>query len=120
MMIVPWGRTHSSTYEGLFLEVSSMLAQERNKLEVKEIKNCKEARISFMIMENLLFGSNILRRYDLKGALFSRYPADSSNPKSVLLDQTFIKTCVPCLSTLKENPKTSWNVLFGTIDPFYV
>lgn len=44
-----------------------------------------------MIMENLLFGRNILRRYDLKGALFSRYVADSTNPESVLLDQNFIE-----------------------------
>jgi 1-phosphatidylinositol-3-phosphate 5-kinase len=44
-----------------------------------------------MVMENLLFGRNILRRYDLKGALFSRYVADSKNPESVLLDQNFIE-----------------------------
>ncbi|VAH82427.1 unnamed protein product [Triticum turgidum subsp. durum] len=59
--------------------------------QVKEIRNGKEARTSFMIMENLLFGRNILRRYDLKGALFSRYVADSTNPESVLLDQNFIE-----------------------------
>ena len=44
-----------------------------------------------MVMENLLFGRNILRRYDLKGALFSRYVADSKNPEGVLLDQNFIE-----------------------------
>ena len=44
-----------------------------------------------MVMENLLFGRNILRRYDLKGALFSRYVADSKNPEAVLLDQNFIE-----------------------------
>ena len=44
-----------------------------------------------MVMENLLFGRDILRKYDLKGALFSRYVADSKNPESVLLDQNFIE-----------------------------
>jgi 1-phosphatidylinositol-3-phosphate 5-kinase len=44
-----------------------------------------------MVMENLLFGRNILRRYDLKGALFSRHVADSKNPECVLLDQNFIE-----------------------------
>ncbi|KAM0821117.1 hypothetical protein ACQ4PT_063522 [Festuca glaucescens] len=59
--------------------------------QVKEIRNGKETRSNFMVMENLLFGRNILRRYDLKGALFSRYVADSKNPESVLLDQNFIE-----------------------------
>lgn len=44
-----------------------------------------------MVMENLLFGRNIIRRYDLKGALFSRYVLDSKNPENVLLDQNFIE-----------------------------
>ena len=44
-----------------------------------------------MVMENLLFGHNVLRRYDLKGALFSRYISDSKNPEMVLLDQNFIE-----------------------------
>jgi len=59
--------------------------------QVKEIRNGKETRTNFMVMENLLFGRNILRRYDLKGALFSRYVTDSKNPESVLLDQNFIE-----------------------------
>lgn len=44
-----------------------------------------------MIMENLLFGHNIIRRYDLKGALFLRYVPDSKNSENVLLDQNFIE-----------------------------
>lgn len=59
--------------------------------QVKEIRNGKETRTNFMVMENLLFGRNILRRYDLKGALFSRHVADSKNPECVLLDQNFIE-----------------------------
>ncbi|XP_006660485.1 putative 1-phosphatidylinositol-3-phosphate 5-kinase FAB1D [Oryza brachyantha] len=59
--------------------------------QVKEIKNGKETRTNFMVMENLLFGRDIVRRYDLKGALFSRYVLDSKNPEKVLLDQNFIE-----------------------------
>ncbi|KAL6845628.1 hypothetical protein ACP4OV_025123 [Aristida adscensionis] len=59
--------------------------------QVKEIRNGKETRANFMVMENLLFGHNIVRSYDLKGALFSRYVADSKNPEKVLLDQNFIE-----------------------------
>ncbi|KAG2633689.1 hypothetical protein PVAP13_2NG029300 [Panicum virgatum] len=59
--------------------------------QVKETRNGKETRANFMVMENLLFGHNILRRYDLKGALFSRYISDSKNPEMVLLDQNFIE-----------------------------
>ncbi|KAK3166114.1 hypothetical protein QOZ80_1AG0041600 [Eleusine coracana subsp. coracana] len=59
--------------------------------QVKENRNGKETRTNFMIMENLLFGHNIIRRYDLKGALFSRYVPDSKNPDKVLLDQNFIE-----------------------------
>jgi 1-phosphatidylinositol-3-phosphate 5-kinase len=44
-----------------------------------------------MVMENLLFGHNIIRRYDLKGALFARHVLDSENPEKVLLDQNFIE-----------------------------
>lgn len=59
--------------------------------QVKETRNGKETRANFMVMENLLFGHTILRRYDLKGALFSRYVPDSENPEKVLLDQNFIE-----------------------------
>uniref|UniRef100_A0A0D3H4I9 PIPK domain-containing protein n=1 Tax=Oryza barthii TaxID=65489 RepID=A0A0D3H4I9_9ORYZ len=59
--------------------------------QVKEIRNGKETRTNFMVMENILFGRNIIRRYDLKGALFSRYVLDSKNPENVLLDQNFIE-----------------------------
>ncbi|CAM0883858.1 unnamed protein product [Alopecurus aequalis] len=70
---------------------STCLAKILGIYQVKEIRNGKETRTNFMVMENLLFGRNILRRYDLKGALFSRYVADSKNPESVLLDQNFIE-----------------------------
>ncbi|KQK10843.1 putative 1-phosphatidylinositol-3-phosphate 5-kinase FAB1D isoform X1 [Brachypodium distachyon] len=70
---------------------STCLAKILGIYQVKEIRNGKETRTNYMVMENLLFGHNILRRYDLKGALFSRYVADLQNPESVLLDQNFIE-----------------------------
>ncbi|CAL4972891.1 unnamed protein product [Urochloa decumbens] len=59
--------------------------------QVKETRNGKETRTNFMVMENLLFGHNIICRYDLKGALFSRYVANTKDPEKVLLDQNFIE-----------------------------
>ncbi|OEL18132.1 1-phosphatidylinositol-3-phosphate 5-kinase FAB1B, partial [Dichanthelium oligosanthes] len=53
--------------------------------QVKETRNGKETRANFMVMENLLFGHNILRRYDLKGALFSRYVPDSENNEKQII-----------------------------------
>ena len=46
--------------------------------------------MDLLVMENLLFGRNITRLYDLKGSSRSRYNADSSNNK-VLLDQNLIE-----------------------------
>ncbi|KAK1265918.1 putative 1-phosphatidylinositol-3-phosphate 5-kinase FAB1D [Acorus gramineus] len=42
-------------------------------------------------MENVLFGRNISRQYDLKGATYSRFVTDSDDPKAVFLDENFIK-----------------------------
>lgn len=44
-----------------------------------------------MVMENLLFGRNISRKYDLKGAVFSRYVSTANDPDKVLLDENFIE-----------------------------
>lgn len=46
--------------------------------------------MDLLVMENLLFGRNITRLYDLKGSSRSRYNADSSRNK-VLLDQNLIE-----------------------------
>ncbi|CAL5080256.1 unnamed protein product [Urochloa decumbens] len=67
------------------------LAKILGMYQVKETRNGKETNTNFMVMENLLFGNNIVRKYDLKGALFSRYVRDSENPENVLLDQNFIE-----------------------------
>ncbi|KQJ98517.1 1-phosphatidylinositol-3-phosphate 5-kinase FAB1A [Brachypodium distachyon] len=56
----------------------------------KHLKGGKESKMDLLVMENLLFGRNITRLYDLKGSSRSRYNADSSNNK-VLLDQNLIE-----------------------------
>nr|CAD1838763.1 unnamed protein product [Ananas comosus var. bracteatus] len=54
-------------------------------------QNGKEIRIDLMVMENLLFGRNVSRTYDLKGAVFSRHVSDSKGTGKVLLDQNFVE-----------------------------
>lgn len=43
-----------------------------------------------MVMENLTFGRNVTRQYDLKGALHARYNTTANDPGDVLLDQNFV------------------------------
>lgn len=59
--------------------------------QVRLPKNGKEMKIDLMVMENLLFGRNVTRTYDLKGAVFSRYISDINDPEKVLLDQNFVE-----------------------------
>jgi 1-phosphatidylinositol-3-phosphate 5-kinase len=47
--------------------------------------------MDLLVMENLLFGRNITRLYDLKGSSRSRYNADSNGSNKVLLDQNLIE-----------------------------
>ncbi|XP_026440763.1 1-phosphatidylinositol-3-phosphate 5-kinase FAB1B-like isoform X2 [Papaver somniferum] len=51
----------------------------------------KDARMDVFVMENLLFGRNLTRLYDLKGSTQSRYNADASESNKVLLDQNLIE-----------------------------
>ncbi|XP_078441389.1 1-phosphatidylinositol-3-phosphate 5-kinase FAB1A isoform X2 [Wolffia australiana] len=48
-------------------------------------------RMDVLVMENLLYGRNVVRIYDLKGSARSRYNADCSGRNTVLLDQNFIE-----------------------------
>ncbi|TQE08716.1 hypothetical protein C1H46_005700 [Malus baccata] len=57
----------------------------------KHLKGGKESKIDVLVMENLLFGRNITRLYDLKGSSRSRYNPDSSGSNKVLLDQNLIE-----------------------------
>ncbi|XP_038899624.1 putative 1-phosphatidylinositol-3-phosphate 5-kinase FAB1D [Benincasa hispida] len=60
------------------------------QVTVRELKSGKEMRHDLMVMENLSFGRNIIRQYDLKGALHARYNPATSNFGEVLLDQNFV------------------------------
>ncbi|XP_022972867.1 putative 1-phosphatidylinositol-3-phosphate 5-kinase FAB1D isoform X1 [Cucurbita maxima] len=61
------------------------------QVAVREPKSGKEMRHDVMVMENLSFGRNIIRQYDLKGALHARYNPAANNFGEVLLDQNFVK-----------------------------
>ncbi|CAA3014733.1 1-phosphatidylinositol-3-phosphate 5-kinase FAB1B-like isoform X2 [Olea europaea subsp. europaea] len=57
----------------------------------KHLKGGKESKMDLLVMENLLFGRNLTRLYDLKGSSRSRYNPDSSGSNKVLLDQNLIE-----------------------------
>ncbi|KAJ8774004.1 hypothetical protein K2173_009435 [Erythroxylum novogranatense] len=57
----------------------------------KHLKGGRETKIDVLVMENLLFGRNVTRLYDLKGSSRSRYNPDSSGSNKVLLDQNLIE-----------------------------
>ncbi|GJN01223.1 hypothetical protein PR202_ga18470 [Eleusine coracana subsp. coracana] len=59
--------------------------------QVKQIKHGKEVKIDLMVMENLLFGHNVSRIYDLKGVVFSRHVSHSNDHDTVYLDQNFVE-----------------------------
>ncbi|KAD6794740.1 hypothetical protein E3N88_05636 [Mikania micrantha] len=57
----------------------------------KHMKGGKETKMDVLVMENLLFGRNLTRLYDLKGSSRSRYNPDCSGSNKVLLDQNLIE-----------------------------
>ncbi|XP_059302981.1 1-phosphatidylinositol-3-phosphate 5-kinase FAB1B-like isoform X1 [Lycium ferocissimum] len=57
----------------------------------KHLKGGKESKMDVLVMENLLFGRNLTRLYDLKGSARSRYNPDTSGSNKVLLDQNLIE-----------------------------
>ncbi|KAL6010651.1 hypothetical protein ACLOJK_001088 [Asimina triloba] len=56
---------------------------------IRQSKSSKEVKIDLMVMENLFFGRNISRMYDLKGA-HHRFASDANGTRKVLLDQNFM------------------------------
>ncbi|KAJ0086433.1 hypothetical protein Patl1_07888 [Pistacia atlantica] len=60
------------------------------QVTVRQTKSGKELRHDLMVMENLTFGRNITRQYDLKGALHARYNSVVDGSGNVLLDQNFV------------------------------
>ncbi|KAJ6820996.1 putative 1-phosphatidylinositol-3-phosphate 5-kinase FAB1B [Iris pallida] len=65
------------------------LAKILGMYQVRQNRAGKEVKVNLMVMENLLFGRNVVRTYDLKGALFSRYITDAD--EKVLLDENFVE-----------------------------
>ncbi|KAG6468406.1 hypothetical protein ZIOFF_073091 [Zingiber officinale] len=80
------------------------LAKILGMYQVRQIKNGKEIKTDLMVMENLLFGHEVSRTYDLKGASFARYVTDAKYGKTVLLDQNFVEDM--CKSPIYLGGKT--------------
>lgn len=59
-------------------------------MTLRQSKSGKEVRHDLMVMENLTFGRNITRQYDLKGALHARLNSAADGVGDVLLDQNFV------------------------------
>ncbi|XP_059631892.1 putative 1-phosphatidylinositol-3-phosphate 5-kinase FAB1D [Cornus florida] len=60
------------------------------QVTIRQTKSGKEMKHELMVMENLSFGRNITRQYDLKGALHARFNAAADGSEDVLLDQNFV------------------------------
>ncbi|XWS24864.1 hypothetical protein CRYUN_Cryun27aG0021600 [Craigia yunnanensis] len=60
------------------------------QVTVRQPKTGKESRHDLMVMENLTFGRNLTRQYDLKGALHARFNSAADGSGDVLLDQNFV------------------------------
>ncbi|KAF3781417.1 1-phosphatidylinositol-3-phosphate 5-kinase [Nymphaea thermarum] len=61
------------------------------QVTTKHLKSGKEAKMDFMVMENLFFGRTLSGVYDLKGSARSRYNPDTSGSNKVLLDQNLVE-----------------------------
>ncbi|KAJ6757968.1 1-PHOSPHATIDYLINOSITOL-3-PHOSPHATE 5-KINASE FAB1D-RELATED [Salix koriyanagi] len=57
---------------------------------IRQTKSGKEVRHDLMVIENLTFGRNMTRQYDLKGALHARYNSAADGTGDVLLDKNFV------------------------------
>ncbi|KQJ94785.1 putative 1-phosphatidylinositol-3-phosphate 5-kinase FAB1D [Brachypodium distachyon] len=78
-------------YHSLDTGSQTCLAKILGIYQVKQIRHGKEIKMDLMVMENLMFGHNISRIYDLKGAIFSRHIAKSNDPDTVYLDQNYVE-----------------------------
>lgn len=55
------------------------------------MKGGKDIKMDLMVMENLFFGRNISRVYDLKGSARDRYNPDTTGNNKVLLDLNLLE-----------------------------
>ncbi|KAB8107071.1 hypothetical protein EE612_041638 [Oryza sativa] len=78
-------------YHSLDTGSQTCLAKILGIYQVKQTRHGKEIKIDLLVMENLLFGHNISRIYDLKGAIFSRHVAHSNDRNTVYLDQNYVE-----------------------------
>ncbi|XP_021760479.1 putative 1-phosphatidylinositol-3-phosphate 5-kinase FAB1D [Chenopodium quinoa] len=60
------------------------------QVTIRNPKSGKETKHDLMVQENLSFGRNITRQYDLKGALHARFTTTADGAGDVLLDQNFV------------------------------
>ncbi|KAK8959982.1 putative 1-phosphatidylinositol-3-phosphate 5-kinase FAB1C [Platanthera guangdongensis] len=84
------------------------------QVTVKHLKGGREAKMDLMVMENLLYGRNVSRVYDLKGSLRARYNPDTTGNNKVLLDLNLLETLrtKPILLSSKAKRKLEraiWN-----------
>lgn len=73
--------------------VNSSFAGDAWQVTSKHLKGGRELKMDVLVMENLLFGRSVMRLYDLKGSLRSRYVTDCNN--KVLLDQNLLEATSP-------------------------
>jgi hypothetical protein len=73
------------------IQLNTSICYAFTQVTIKHVKGGKELKMDLLVMENLLFGRNITRLYDLKGSSRSRYNADSSGSNKVLLDQNLLE-----------------------------
>ncbi|XP_059280352.1 putative 1-phosphatidylinositol-3-phosphate 5-kinase FAB1D isoform X1 [Lycium ferocissimum] len=78
------------------------------QVTVRPTKGGKETRHDLMVMENLSFGRNITRQYDLKGALHARFNSAGNTAGDVLLDQNFVNDMN--ISPLYVGTRSKWNL----------
>lgn len=57
---------------------------------MRATKYGKEVRHDLLVMENLSFGRQMSKQYDLKGALHARLTTAGNGAGDVLLDQNFV------------------------------
>ncbi|GLJ07433.1 hypothetical protein SUGI_0067020 [Cryptomeria japonica] len=72
---------------------------------MKHAKDGREIRMDLLVMENLLYGRNVTRVYDLKGFAHSRYNSDPTGSNKVLWDQNLLETMPTDPIFLCENAK---------------
>lgn len=74
--------------------------------------------MNMLIMENLLYGRNLTRLYDLKGSSISCYNLDCNESNKVLLDQNLIETMPTSPIFVGNKANVYLKELSGTIQLF--